>query len=93
MLVARPRAWEHLRWYVSLFNKDIDNRPVKRVPVAVADLRELRYFAERLTAAIHSNGSISKDDKIAMFGRLSKMKKTLEKYIQLELFSDAQLEQ
>lgn len=76
------------RW----FSGDIlSSTPVRRLPVSIMDLRELRLLVERSSRAIHSNANMVRQDKVIVLSHLAKAKRLIDSALQLELFSDDQL--
>lgn len=62
------------------------------IPVSVAELRRIRWLVEKSSRLIHSDGRMVNDDKRAVLGPLAEVKRTIDKFLQLELFSADQLE-
>jgi hypothetical protein len=66
--------------------------PVRKLPVSVVDLRDIRYYVEKASRAIHGCASLRREHKVPILTELAKAKRTLDRLLQLQLFTDEQLE-
>lgn len=69
----------------------LSSTPVRRLPMSIMDLRELRLLVERSSRAVHSNANMVRQDKVIVLSHLAKAKRIIDAALQLELFSDDQL--
>lgn len=71
---------------------DIAGLSSKRIRVETRAVRRLRFLVEKAGKAIHSDGRMHREDKKMILGLLSVVKKDFDSWLQLEMFSQDQLE-
>jgi hypothetical protein len=74
---------------MTIFNQP---KPPKKVPVTVEALKEWQRLVIFCSRGVHSNAHMQNADKVPILGALARLKKGLASHIQLELFSDEQLD-
>jgi hypothetical protein len=71
---------------------DISGLGSKKIRVNTRDVRRIRFLVEKASRGIHSDGRMLREDKKMLLGLLAVVKKDLDSWLQLELFSQDQLE-
>jgi len=79
---------------VNHFDPDTElaDRRAKRVPVTTTQLRRIRWMVEKASRGVHSNARMANDERRAILGFLAVAKRELDTCLQLELFSESQLD-
>lgn len=73
-------------------DSELAKRRSKRVPITTVQLRRIRWFVEKASRGVHSNARMANDEKRAVLALLANAKKELDTVLQLELFSEDQLD-
>ena len=71
---------------------DIAGLGSKKIRVETRQVRRIRFLVEKVSRGIHSDGRLHREDKKMMLGLLKLVKNDLDEWLQLEMFSQDQLE-
>ena len=71
---------------------DLAGLSSKKIRVETRAVRRLRFLVEKASKAVHSDGRMHREDKRMILGLLKVVKEDFDKWLQLEMFSQDQLE-